>query len=442
MPQFEVYPLTYTENLIDHYQAFTDLPGFVLLESADQQSGRYDIMTALPYDQFVITNTTPNLNHAWLELKQKLTFNVEFGLDFPFQGGAIGYISYDFGSRLAGINSKSHPAIAHLPLVDLKFYDWAIIADHQLKQANLIASHQNVETTSIVQDMLNRWTKPNKHILNFNLRQEFSTLISQNDYHHAFQAIQQALLTGRSYQVNLTQPFLSYYEGNAWEAYKRIRRHNPVPFSAFLRLPGDDILSFSPERFLSFENGHVLASPIKGTIKRSSQLIKDQQLKHQLQTSQKDRAENVMIVDLLRNDLSKIAQPASVNVTALFDVISFQSVHHLVSHIEAKSREDVSPIDIFSACFPGGSITGAPKLEAMKIIDEQEKYARGVYCGCIGYFSQHGRFDMNIAIRTLIATQDQLYMAAGGGIVIDSQCETEYQECFTKIQAIINGLVQ
>lgn len=441
MSQLQVYPLPYTANLIDQYQAYIDLPGFVLLDSADQQSGRYDIMTALPYDQFVITNTTPHLNLAWLELKQKLTFNFDSDLDFPFQGGAIGYISYDFGARLAGINSKLHPSIAHLPLVDLKFYDWAIIADHQLKQVHLIASHQNSETTIIVQDMLNRWTKPNKHMFDFNLRQAFSTLISQHDYHQAFHSIQQALLTGRSYQVNLTQPFLSNYEGNAWEAYKRIRRHNPVPFSAFLRLPEDDILSFSPERFLSFEKGQVLASPIKGTIKRSPLLIEDQRLKHQLQTSEKDRAENVMIVDLLRNDLSKIAQPASVNVTALFDVISFQSIHHLVSHIEAKSREDVVPMDVFSVCFPGGSITGAPKLEAMKIIHEQEKYARGVYCGCIGYFSQHGRFDMNIAIRTLIATHEQLYMAAGGGIVIDSQCEAEYQECFTKIQAIINGLI-
>lgn len=184
----------------------------------------------------------------------------------------------------------------------------------------------------------------------------------------------------------------------------------------------------------------LLTSPIKGTEKRSSDPQRDELLRNSLLASSKNQAENVMIVDLLRNDLGKIAKPGSVHVRDLCAVESYQAVHHLVSNIEAIALEDQSMMDVFSACFPGGSITGAPKLEAMRIIAEQEAYARGVYCGSIGYFSRHGRFDSNIAIRTVVAREKILHMAAGGGIVIDSNWEDEYLECFTKIAAIINGL--
>jgi para-aminobenzoate synthetase component 1 len=223
--------------------------------------------------------------------------------------------------------------------------------------------------------------------------------------------------------VNLTQPFHANYEGDTWELYKKISKNNPVPFSAFLRKESADILSFSPERFLFYEEGKLLTSPIKGTIRRSSNAVEEAQLKHLLRSCEKNRSENVMIVDLLRNDLGKIAQAGSVNVTHLCELQSYKSVHHLVSTIEAQCLSHIAAFDAFLSCFPGGSITGAPKIESMHIIDEQEPYARGVYCGAVGYFSRHARFDTNIAIRTLIARNNLLHLAAGGGLVIDSDCE-------------------
>ena len=253
------------------------------------------------------------------------------------------------------------------------------------------------------------------------------------------EAIHSELIKGRAYQVNYTQPFLAEYRGDPWEMYKRVRVSNPVPYAAFMRCEEGDLLSFSPERYLTMDHGVVSTSPIKGTSRRSSNPVEDEQLRQLLLNSSKNRAENVMIVDLLRNDLGKYAKPGSVRVTSLCELQSFNSVHHLVSHIQAEYEQCVTPLEVFASCFPGGSITGAPKRESMRIIGEQERYGRGVYCGSMAYFSAHGRFDSNIAIRTITAKAETLYLSAGGGIVIDSHWEDEYRECFTKIAAIVNG---
>lgn len=433
-----MHSLPYTNDLLSHYQSLCHLPGFSLLQSGDKGRGRYDIVTALPYDALTMYRESSSLDEAFAALQERCIFTPSAS-DVPFQGGGIGYISYDLGAKLSGVPmAPSHPANDG-PLLDFKFYDWAIIADHLKKRVDLVAMHRQPETATILDDIQARWRHPAVADA-FVIEQSFTPLISKEAYKEAFDAIHKDIAHGRAYQVNYTQPFIATYHGEPWAIYKRLSQYNPVPYAAFLRVTGGDILSFSPERFLSMHDGLAVTSPIKGTEKRSTDATMDEVLRLSLATSLKNRAENVMIVDLMRNDLGRLAEPGTVRVSSLCEVQSFNAVHHLVSHIEAQYAPTVSPLDVFSACFPGGSITGAPKREAMHIIREHEPWARGVYCGSIAYVSSHGRLDSNIAIRTIRAMDTSLYMSAGGGLVMDSHWNDEYHECLTKIEAIVNGL--
>lgn len=431
--------LEYPSCLKEHYQKLCTLPGFVLLETSALDRGRYDILSAFPYDRLVIKENIQELLPA-LDLVKQALVPEDSELDLPFQGGAIGFISYDLGARLSGIQSPPLPALKDMPLLDLGLYDWAIIVDHHLKKVTLFAGHKNSSTAGLINKIMDLWHGETTINQPFKAKTDFLPLISKDTYKASFAAIHQALKQGRSYQVNLTQAFKAEYEGDVWTLYKEITQSNPSPFSCFMNTQEASILSFSPERFLLYDQGKLTTSPIKGTIHRSADSVLDEQLKKQLSECSKNRAENVMIVDLLRNDLGKIARPGSVQVSNLCTIQSYNTLHHLVSDVEAECLRQLRPFDAFLSCFPGGSITGAPKLEAMNIIREQEPYSRGVYCGSIGYFSRHGRFDTNIAIRTITAKNNSLHLGAGGGIVIDSQCEEEYRECYIKIEAIARGL--
>lgn len=431
--------LDYYPNLQKSYQTLSTLPGFVLLETTDRTRGRYDILSAYPYDSIVIKDNCIDRTSLMNHVKQRLPIE-ESESDLPFQGGAIGYISYDLGASLAGINSSAQPTLQNMPLLHLGLYDWAIIVDHLLKRVTLFAANRDSSTSGIISEVIKLWHSDISQNNKFEIKSDFTPLLSKESYRESFLEIYNALKEGRSYQVNLTQPFHAEFEGDVWEMYTRVNSKNAVPFAAFIKTQEASILSFSPERFLFYDKGKLLTSPIKGTIGRSNHPAEDEQLKQQLSGCEKNRAENVMIVDLLRNDLGKIAVPGSVQVSNLCTIQSYNSLHHLVSDIEAQCVNSLHPFEAFMSCFPGGSITGAPKIESMKIINEQEPYGRGIYCGSIGYFSHHGRFDTNIAIRTVTAKDNILHLAAGGGIVIDSNLEDEYRECYTKITAIINGV--
>jgi len=439
LSQFLLLSLDYQPYIQEYYQKLCHLPGFVLLESTDSIRGRYDILSAYPYDVIETSDNTPD-KHQLLEQLKLILSEQPSVANLPFQGGAIGYISYDFGAELLGIKSCVQPNLKNIPLLKLGIYDWAIIVDHHLRSITLFAANSHESTKDIVHEILGLWNSSIPRCKPASITSDFIPLITQNEYMHSFASIHNALKEGRSYQVNLTQPFHAVYTGDSWELYKKISSKNPVPFSAFIRGDKADILSFSPERFLLYEQGKLVTSPIKGTIGRSNNLLMDEQFKKSLSSCEKNKAENVMIVDLLRNDLGKIAKTGTVQVTHLCDIQSYHLVHHMVSTIEAECLDSIHPFTAFLSCFPGGSITGAPKLESMRIINEEEPYARGVYCGSIGYFSRHGRFDTNIAIRTITATENILHLAAGGGIVIDSNVEDEYRECFIKIAAVIDGL--
>ena len=437
--EFKLYNLKYSAFLFEYYQKLCHLPGFVLLESTDKARGRYDILSAYPYDVLTIDKQKSCTNSVLSKLQEKI-IPYHSSLDLPFQGGAIGFFSYDLACHIADIIIKPQPGLMTMPMMQVGLYDWAIIVDHFLKKITVFSANTQTNTEKVVEDVLLRWQSPSTSKHDFILETIFSPLISKSAYQEAFYAIHADLTQGRCYQVNYTQPFNAHFTGDSWAIYKQIKASNPVPYSAFIRSEDADILCFSPERFIQMDNGHLLTSPIKGTARRVLNSEQDNAVAKELQACPKNRAENVMIVDLMRNDFGKIAKPGSVKVEALCELERYKAVHHLVSHVTAECQDKFSLVDAFLSCFPGGSITGAPKLESMRVISEQEEYARGVYCGSIGYFSNHGRFDTNIAIRTITASNNMLYLAAGGALIIDSKCEEEYLECFTKIAGILKGL--
>ena len=420
-----IIPLSYEQNMIAYYQSLSMLPGFVLLESIDRHYGRYDIVTALPYD--VQTNKI----YPEIPLQRE---NNHFST-LPFTGGVIGALSYEYGMHLRGIKSP----VSWLNI--FQYYDWAIIVDHWQKTSVLYARNQQSDTYAIVNDIIKSWCKHYHETSDITI-QRLNSSIDKEVYKKHVLKINEALQAGRCYQVNYTQAFtLDVSTHNPWDLYCQIRKHNPVPYAAFIKLEKESILSFSPERFLHCSpKGEVLTSPIKGSASRHTDRELDRQQAEALLACEKNRAENIMIVDLLRNDLSRVCVPGSVQVQRLMELQSFPAIHHLVSHIIGRLQDGITPLEALLSCFPGGSITGAPKIEAMKIIAELEPFSRGIYCGSIVYFSSHGQMDANIAIRTLRSNGKRLCLSAGGGIVLDSVWEDEYAECSTKLMGILKAL--
>ena len=261
-------------------------------------------------------------------------------------------------------------------------------------------------------------------------------------YLSAVQRVREYILAGDIFQANLSQRFEAPLEGAPLPFYLRLRQENPAPFGAFLSCDDVTVLSVSPERFLSLNGAQVETRPIKGTRPRGLGPMHDQALGRELTESEKDRAENVMIVDLLRNDLSRVCRPGSVRVPELFTLEQHPTVHHLVSTVLGDLRPGVDATELLRATFPGGSITGAPKVRAMEIIAELEPTERGLYCGSIGYVSHTGAMDMNIAIRTCVVRNGRVYFSGGGGIVADSDPEHEYRETLHKVQGIVRTLAR
>ena len=353
--------------------------------------------------------------------------------DLPFAGGAIGYWDYELGGRFESLPPPRNADIS-LPNMYFGIYDTLILIDHQAQQTYFVSQAQSAQAH--FEQLFELAVKP-VDFTPFDLTSDWQSNMSKHQYSEKFARVQEYLLSGDCYQINLAQRFSSIYQGDEWLAYTKLTEVNSAPFSSFIRLPQGAVLSLSPERFLQVNNNDIETKPIKGTRPRSANLEQDQKNANALQVAEKDRAENLMIVDLLRNDLSKVAVPGSVSVPKLFDIESFPAVHHLVSTVTAKLRPPYSSFDLIRGAFPGGSITGAPKIRAMQIIHELEPDPRSVYCGAIGYIKPNGDMDTNITIRTLVCDQGKIYCWAGGGLVADSQCDDEYQETLDKVNKIL-----
>ncbi|WP_234493985.1 aminodeoxychorismate synthase component 1 [Vibrio maritimus] len=437
--------LPYQPDLAKRYFASIEhLPWAMLLKSStlEHENNRFDILVAKPVATVQTFGAQSQVTEGDLvrsndedpftiidQLVKAKIGTQELTTDWPFIGGAVGYFAYDLGRRVERIPTISEHDIS-APDMAIGIYDWALLVDHQEQKA--VVAGVNVAAQLA-------WLKSQKpsERTPFKLSSEWQSNMTQDDYQQRFNSVKEYLAAGDSYQINLAQRHCAEYQGSEWHAFDVLDEHNQAPFSAFIRTEDTAILSISPERFLQLHHRDIETKPIKGTRPRFSNADKDRLSADELANAPKDQAENLMIVDLLRNDIGRVAKPGSVKVPKLFEIESFPAVHHLVSTVVGELDNQYSATDLLRACFPGGSITGAPKVRAMEIIEELEPHRRSVYCGSIGYISAHGVMDTSITIRTLIATKGKVYAWAGGGIVADSVCDDEYQETYHKLGKIL-----
>lgn len=351
----------------------------------------------------------------------------------PFHGGWLGSFSYDLGTR-------KHPVSPTFPDALLGNYRCFIWIDHEARVAEMVTVDGFTGPADDWIVLVRKATTQDTSSGTFSLLVPFQPMTSRGRYATDFARIQTYLHAGDCYQVNYAQAFHARCAGQGAIAMRHLLALSRASHAAWMLAPEGEVLCLSPELFLSIRNGRVLTKPIKGTAPRSANPAIDEHNKTQLAQSNKNQAENLMIVDLLRHDLGRHAKTGTVRVERLFDIESLPQVHHMVSTISAEVSSGSDAIDVIRDCFPGGSITGAPKKRAMEIIAELEPTPRSIYCGSIGFITAGGDTELNIAIRTLLRQGSDLYTWAGGGIVADSDCDAEYQECFDKMGALMKAL--
>lgn len=436
------------------FEAVADRPWAVFLDSGLHYPGhaRYDIIAAEPYIRLVTRGALTEVHADGIELSRADPFEllrqyvaVDAGSagELPFSGGALGYFGYDLARRIERLPVRARD-VERIPDMAVGIYDWAVVVDHSERRAWLASQGRDPDTDRKWGALVQLFTDvpAERSRVPFEVTSPVTSNFTPLGYGHAFDHVIDYIRAGDCYQVNLAQRFVAQAQGDPWLGYQRLRLINPAPHAAYLSTPYAHILSASPERFLRVSDRQVETKPIKGTRPRAGHARLDAERITELLSSEKDRAENLMIVDLLRNDLSKNCAPGTVKVPRLFDVESFATVHHLVSTITGTLAPGRDAVDLLRGAFPGGSITGAPKVRAMQIIEELESHRRGVYCGAIGYVGYDGNMDTSIAIRTLVYSSGTVRFWAGGGIVADSQRDAEYQETFDKAAALLNLLQQ
>ena len=375
-----------------------------------------------------------------VEIEQYQPRSSEFSLEIDalrnphkngFHGGYVGFIGYDYAAQqYIQYPDRSQPGLfigQFSSYIKLSSEGWMFYSDDpQAEQIfdyiqNLLNQNKIRPTFQLISPCTSRWTK--------------------TVYSKAFQKIQDYIIAGDCYQINLTQEFNGRARGSLLATAQAFWTLTEAPYAGYLRIGDFELLSCSPELFIDFETKRkIITKPIKGTMPRFTDPVLDEQSRQTLKASEKDQAENVMIVDLLRNDLSVYAETGSVKTPKLFSIESFNQVHHMVSEVEATLKADINPFEVLMSALPGGSITGAPKIRAMQIIEELEGAPRGAYCGSMGYFNFDGTGSWNILIRSIQKYQEDISLWAGGGITISSDCDAEYQECFDKVSAMLDLL--
>jgi len=449
IPSPHITELPYPTQVAELFAHIVDRPWAIWLDSGAPASvgGRYDILAADPTHRITHDGQVTRVasrdgvsesEQAPLAVLARLLCDgkaVAAGCpsEVPFCGGAIGYFGYDLMSAEAGRDPANR-----VPQMAVGLYDWAVVVDHQDRRCWLAGCGRDPHTRKQWAALRALFSgpcvaRPTSQPLA--PQGPLQRSLDESDYGRVFDRIQAYIHEGDCYQVNFSQRFQAPVEGDSWATYLKQRSANPAPYGAYLNYPFAQILSSSPEQFLSLQGRHVTTRPIKGTRPRAVAAGDDLAVIETLRSSGKDRAENLMIVDLLRNDLGRVCRPGSIEVPALFEVESFATVHHLVSTVTGELADGEDALSLLSACFPGGSITGAPKIRAMQIIRELEPVDRQIYCGSIAWIGYDGRMDSNIAIRTLLVADGLVRYWAGGGIVADSQLHAEYQESLDKAAA-------
>jgi para-aminobenzoate synthetase component I len=435
-----LHDLPYRADCTGYFAGIRDLPNPVWLDSGRPalDSGRFDILAADPVETLRLDAGEARLVTA--RLRQLLGDRSPCPRGLPFCGGLIGFASYELGRAWMGLETLPRTALADDLYAAL--YDWALVVDHHRQSATLVGAGRHPRTRERWAALCRRFDlSPASAADSSTSRARLTDVgLDREAYASAFAQLQRYIHDGDTYQVNLTRRLVAEGAVDAWDAYRRLRAISPAPYGAFIDCGEYQVLSNSPEQFVSLQAERVQTRPIKGTRPRGATPQADARLRADLAASDKDRAENLMIVDLLRNDLGRVCVPGSIEVPQLFGIESYATVHHLVSTVTGRLRPSLDALDLLRACFPGGSITGAPKRRAMQIIDELEPVGRELYCGSVFRLGYDGNLDSSIAIRTLLKRERSLYYWAGGGVVADSQCEPEFRETLDKAAAFFQLL--
>lgn len=434
-------------NAFEIFTIFKDEKDSFILDSAMDKNklGRYSFISSNPFKTLKYKNSKENpLDALQSELNK---YKVKNNTDLPFIGGAVGYLSYNLGNYIENLQESAKD---DLNVYDLYFgfYDYVIVVDHLKEKTYIATPNLDVKKEeNIVSNIENRINEAEIKGINpicYEERDVPPTKLQSNftkkGFENSVEKVRQYIRSGDIYQANLTQRFSGKTTLSSYELYRDLRRISPAPFGAYLNFDDFNILSNSPERFIKCIDRKLETRPIKGTRPRGKNKEEDLKLQEELKNSEKDRAELLMIVDLERNDIGKISKIGSVKVPELFVIEPYANVNHLVATVVGELDEDKGVVDVIKGTFPGGSITGAPKIRAMEIIDELEPTKRNVYTGSIGYIGFNGDMDLNIAIRTIIKKEDDVYFQVGGGMTWGSDPSEEYQETLDKAQSIMKAL--
>lgn len=424
--------LPYVESSLDCFERVRVLGNCLLLDSGSGYPDHIDVICADPL-HVIKMEADSNIESTFGHVRKLLE---QFQIDsspFPIAPGWFGAWSYNLGQLLEEIDRTP----TNLPVAWMGFYPALILVDHASQETHLLCLDGFQEKAEALRAA---YLEPADETQPFLLSGPFQGNLPELEYQRRFTAVQQYIHQGDCYQVNLAREFSAQYSGSPWQAYRQLRAQQSAPMGGYLEADNWFLLSLSPERFLSMNQRNVQTKPIKGTRPRHDDPRQDLANRDDLITSVKDRAENLMIVDLLRNDLGRSCAVGSVRVDKLFEIESFSNVHHLVSTVTGKLAAGLDALDLLTGAFPGGSITGAPKHRAMEIIDELEPHTRDFYCGSMLYLDVCGRMDSSILIRSLVARDGLIRCWGGGGIVADSTCAAEYQEINDKIGKLLKTL--
>ena len=445
-----VYRMSDYRKLEDIFWWYQDLDDAVFLDSSlEGNTGRYCMVGLYPYlifkeeDGIFYCNGKPQEGNIEECLDQYLKDHYEDNpFELPMISGAIGYFSYDYGRKFEHILSR-HKKKIHMPEAMFVFYDCLLIEDQKEKklyvavQGELMDQKQRIEQIKEeIAQIPDRKSQKDKIHKMAPCQSDFE----EEEYKRAIEGMIEYMKNGDIYVANLTHQMTVVSELKPYEAYEYLRYHNPSPFGGYFQYGNFQILCASPERFLRIKDRMIETRSVKGTRKRGKTKQEDEEMYLELKESVKDRSELLMIVDLERNDLNRVCIPGSVKVTKHFEVETYATVFHLATYIQGELRKECSVMDVIRGAFPGGSITGAPKIRAMEIIDELEKSSRGLYTGSIGYLSMNGDCDLNIVIRTAICQSGKYHLGAGGGITVESEKDFEYEETLQKARALLEAL--
>lgn len=435
-------------NVFEIYNLFKDKSNTILLDSSkeDKKLSKYSFIGINPFLKFEVKNETTYINGNIIEGD---AFNIlenlinEYKNDIedtiPFLSGAIGYISYDTGRLLESLPNTATEDFS-IPDMRFIFYKNIIIFDLINNKKYITDLDGDIENIHNILKVIDNGEKIADEIVYEKSENIFYSNFVKEDYKKAVAKLKDYIVSGDVYIANMTQRFWCYNDDESFNIYKKLRSINKAPFSDYLNFDDFQIISSSPERFVQVINNKAHTRPIKGTRPRGNNKKEDEVNKLELINSKKDKAELLMVVDLERNDFSKVCKPHTVKVTENFKLEEYATVFHLVSTVEGELKNNVSSVRCIKECFPGGSITGTPKIRAMEIIEELEKVKRNIYTGSIGYFDFRGNCDFNIVIRTIVKKDNKAYFGVGGGITYDSIEEDEYNETLDKARALMRVL--